>query len=99
MKTILRFIIFSLAFTLTPKIALADGLLQPPSGDAAGWIKYGCTPCCYVENKNPSKRIRATLFLALGASATITVFPGGKETFSSGGQCFTGGFTIQAVFI
>lgn|SRR6185295_17048478 len=87
-----------LVFLCTAAQPTRAQIIGGASGSAAGWIEYGCGPCCFVRNMS-SKRIRATLALALGASVTETVFPNQTKTFTLNGSCLTSGFGIFADFI
>lgn len=73
-------------------------LLGGVQGNAAGWVEAGCNACCFVVNKS-SKRIKATLALAMGSSISQTVFPGDRKTFTLGQNCMTSGFALIVEFI
>ncbi|TDK35182.1 hypothetical protein E2F50_13040 [Rhizobium deserti] len=91
---------FAVLMAVAPVVGDANAqVLGGVKGDAAGWVEVTCGGCCSVVNRHNSKRVDATLSLALGASSTVRAFPGQSKTWTLDGRCFTSGFAVFANFV
>ncbi|HBX2114109.1 hypothetical protein ACVEIO_009565 [Klebsiella aerogenes] len=78
--------------------SLAGPILGGVVGNAKGEVSATCTPFCQVTNKS-SKKVRAILALALGASISKDLNPGETFTFTMDGKTFDSAFGISVNYI